>query len=41
MIDTAIRYGMNHPLVLKYSQDLDKMHNNILINNPKAEKVQS
>ncbi|WP_257008376.1 aspartyl-phosphate phosphatase Spo0E family protein [Bacillus sp. FJAT-45350] len=30
MISTAMLYGMNHPLVLKYSQEIDQKHNSIL-----------
>ncbi|UOE93651.1 MULTISPECIES: aspartyl-phosphate phosphatase Spo0E family protein [Bacillaceae] len=30
MIETALVNGMNHPLVLKYSQELDKKHNDML-----------
>ena len=37
MVETAIRYGMSHPLVLKYSQDLDKMHNLFINRTPNKE----
>lgn len=30
MVHTALRFGFNHPLVLEYSQELDKQHNLIM-----------
>ncbi|WP_100405301.1 aspartyl-phosphate phosphatase Spo0E family protein [Bacillus solitudinis] len=30
MTIAALKYGMSHPLVLKYSQELDRAHNLVL-----------
>ncbi|MED4083234.1 aspartyl-phosphate phosphatase Spo0E family protein [Halalkalibacterium halodurans] len=30
MMDAAKKYGLNHPLVLQYSQELDHAHNIML-----------
>ncbi|MGO4888940.1 Spo0E family sporulation regulatory protein-aspartic acid phosphatase [Anaerobacillus sp. MEB173] len=30
MISAALLYGMNHPTVLKYSQEIDQYHNQML-----------
>lgn len=30
MVDAALLYGINHPKVLSYSQQIDKKHNYIL-----------
>lgn len=29
LIDASIKYGMRHPKVLEYSQELDKIHNKL------------
>ncbi|WP_017726402.1 aspartyl-phosphate phosphatase Spo0E family protein [Halalkalibacterium ligniniphilum] len=34
MIAAAKQYGLGHPLVLKYSQELDRAHNIILNSHP-------
>ncbi|GAE30315.1 aspartyl-phosphate phosphatase Spo0E family protein [Halalkalibacter hemicellulosilyticus] len=31
MIDAAKEYGMNHPIVLQYSQKLDHTHNELMM----------
>ncbi len=33
MVSTARQYGMTHPLVLRYSQELDHAHNTMLMLN--------
>ncbi|MCM3714066.1 aspartyl-phosphate phosphatase Spo0E family protein [Alkalihalobacillus oceani] len=35
MVSAAKQYGMSHPLVLRYSQELDRAHNKMLkLNQP-------